>query len=332
MMKKILSTALLSLILIIACSATGLGQDWAKVNYDDSMSRHSDQTQIGKDNVNQLQVKWILNTGSTIENSPLIIGKTGYIQNNKYQVIAFDMDTGLNKWKYDPKVASPNPSHGIAYDNGVIYAPTGPNGTVIALNAENGKKIWESPALQPLGGSFVLTSPPLVWKNYLILGASFGDVVREGAPATKGKVTALDKKDGKIVWQINTTVGDWVKGKNASINGGATVWSGGAIDADKGILYLPCGNPGPDFDASSRPGKNLYANNVIAVDIRTGKILWATPFIAAGTVLNVTIPDTHDWDTDWGTNLVTINSSRGSEKMVIGHNKRGDEFIFFTVN
>ena len=112
--------------------------------------------------------------------------------------------------------------------------------------------------------------------------------------------------------------------KNASTNGGATIWSGGAIDTDKGIVYLPCGNPAPDFDASSRPGENLYSNNVIAVNISTGKILWATPFIAAGTVLNVTIPDTHDWDTCWGTNLVTINSSKGPEKIVIGHNKRGD--------
>ena len=157
------------------------------------MSRHSNQTEIGKDNVNQLEVKWILNTGSTIEDSPLIVGNTGYVQNNKYQVIAFDMDTGLNKWKYDPKTGS-SPAHGIAYDNGVIYAPTGPNGTVVALNADNGKKIWESPALQPRGGSFVLTSPPLVWKDYVILGSAFGDVVLQGAPATKGTVTALDKK------------------------------------------------------------------------------------------------------------------------------------------
>ena len=323
-MKQKLSLISASLIFItLAFSSIAAGQNWTMVNHDNSMSRHSNQTAIGKDNVNQLEVKWILNTGSTIEDSPLIVGKMGYVQNNKYQVIAFDMNAGLNKWKYDPKTGS-SPSHGITYDKGIIYATTGPNGTVVALNAENGTKIWESPALLPLGGSFVLTSPPLVWKDYLIVGASFGDVVLQGAPATKGKVTALDKKTGEILWQINTTVGDWVKGENASTNGGATTWSGGAIDTDKGIVYLPCGNPAPDFDASSRPGENLYSNHVIAVNISTGKILWATPFVAAGTVLKATIPDTHDWDTCWGTNLVTINSSKGPEKIVIGHNKRGD--------
>jgi len=217
----------------------------------------------------------------------------------------------------------PSPAHGLAYDNGIIYAPTGPNGTIIALNAENGTKIWESPAMQRLGGSFILTAPPLVWKNYVLAGSAFGDSPGFGAPE-KGIVTALDKKTGKIVWQINTTVGDWVTGKNASVNGGAATWSGGSIDAEKGIVYFPCGNPAPDFDASTRPGETLYADHVIAVNISTGKILWATPFLAAGTVLNATVPDTHDWDTSWGTNLVTLDFGKGLQKMVIGHDKRGD--------
>lgn len=148
----------------------------------------------------------------------------------------------------------------------------------MALNADNGEKIWESRPIQKLGGTFVLTAPPLVWNNYVIAGSAFGDVPFEGtnATASKGSITALNKSTGKVVWKINTTAGDWVKGKNASINGGATVWSGGAIDVDKGIAYLPCGNPAPDFDASTRPGKALYSNSVIAVDITTGKILWST--------------------------------------------------------
>jgi glucose dehydrogenase len=111
-------------MVILAFSAVAVGQNWTMINYDNSMSRHSPQTEIGKDNVNQLQVKWILNTGSVIEASPLIVGKTGYVQNNAYKVIAFDLDTGQNKWKYDPKTKMPVISHGVAYDNGVIYAPT----------------------------------------------------------------------------------------------------------------------------------------------------------------------------------------------------------------
>jgi alcohol dehydrogenase (cytochrome c) len=314
-------------VVLLTLSVVAIAEDWPMVNYDGTMSRHSPQTVIGKENVNQLQVKWILNTNFSLKNPPLIVGKTGYVQTNDVmQVIAFDLDTGLSKWKYSPKLpanASGTISHGLTYDNGIIYAPTGPAATIVALNAENGSLIWESQVLLPSGMAYMVNAPPLIWMDHIIAGSALGDAPPFEFPA-KGKVTAIDKKTGKILWQINTTIGDWVEGKNASINGGATTWSGGAIDAEKGIVYLPCGNPAPDFDASTRPGDNLYANHVIAVNIADGKILWATPFVAVGSVLNVTIPDTHDWDTAWGTNLVTADLGKGPQKLVIGHNKRGD--------
>ena len=111
---------------------------------------------------------------------------------------------------------------------------------------------------------------------------------------------------------------------NNSTNGGADAWTGGAIDTDKGIVYIPVGNAAPDFDASTRPGYNNYSSNVIAVNITNGKILWATPFVAKGSIFNATYPDTHDWDTAWGTNLITVNMNGTQKKIVIGHDKRGD--------
>jgi alcohol dehydrogenase (cytochrome c) len=168
---------------------------------------------------------------------------------------------------------------------------------------------------------------PLVWKNYIIAGSALGDEPPFGFPQ-KGTVTALDNKTGQIVWQTKLAVGDWVEGKNASLNGGATTWSGGAIDADKGVVYLPVGNPAPDFNAETRPWPNRYANHVVAVSLADGKILWATPFVAKGSVFNFTQDvDTHDWDTTWGTNLVTIKTSSGTQKAVVGHDKRGDIIV-----
>jgi len=328
-MKRLLPI-LLGLIILSVASA----QDWPMVNYDSSMSRNSPQTAISKDNVNQLGIKWILNTGYRLENPPIIIGNTGYIQNNAMQVIAFDIDTGINKWKYDPEVSLANGllprstvSHGLAYEDGRIYAPTGPNGTILAIDAANGNKIWESPVVQPNSSAFRISAPPLIWKNIVIAGSALGDEPPFGFPQ-KGTVTGLDKSSGKILWQTKLAVGDWVTGENASVNGGATTWSGGAIDMDKGVVFLPVGNPAPDFNASTRPSPNLYVNNVVAVNIADGKILWAPPFVAEGTVLssiaNLSLPDTHDWDVTWGTNLATVNINGTMQKVVIGHDKRGD--------
>jgi len=322
----------LLVLAILILSATSAAQDWPQSYYDSAMSMNSPQTVISKDNVDQLQVKWILNTGNTIEAPPLIVGKTGFAQNNAMQIIAFDLETGLCKWKYDPHISLVEAqlpratiSHGITYDNGTIYAPTGPNGTIIAVDAMKGTKIWESPIVQPLGEAFRISAPPLIWKDIVIAGSALGDEPPFGI-AQKGTVTGLDKKTGKIIWQTKTAVGEWVEGKNASQNGGATSWSGGAIDMDKGVVYLPIGNAAPDFVAVTRPGANNYSSNVIAVNITDGKILWATPFVAEGTTFDIkaAIPDVHDWDTTWGTNLVTIDMGKGPQKVVIGHDKLGD--------
>ena len=116
-LMKILSLLALTLIMVLAVSSA---QDWTMENFDNSMSRHSPQTIINKSNVDQLQIKWILNTGATLEAPPLIVGDTGYIQNNAMRVIAFDLKTGLSKWVYDPNIPSVNNelpratmSHGI---------------------------------------------------------------------------------------------------------------------------------------------------------------------------------------------------------------------------
>jgi len=288
---------------------------------------------IGKNNVDQLQVKWILNTGYAVENPPLIIGNTVFVQNNALQVIAIDLHSGLSKWKYDPGVPSSSgllprasSSHGMVYENGIIYAPTGPNGTIIALNAQNGAKIWETAPID-VGPAWRISAPPLIWKNIIIAGSALGDEPPFGV-AQKGTVTGIDKATGAKLWQTTLAVGPWVTtSPNATLNGGATTWTGGAIDMDKGVIYLPIGNPSPDFQPEVRtPGPNLYSNSVIGLNITDGKILWATPFIAEGTVLPnvITLPDGHDWDCSWGTNLVTVDMGNGPQKVVIGHDKRGD--------
>ncbi|MGD0954416.1 MAG: hypothetical protein ABR985_18850 [Methanotrichaceae archaeon] len=116
-----------------------------------------------------------------------------------------------------------------------------------------------------------MVAPPLIWKNLVIAGSAGGDEPPFGIPA-RGSVTGLDKKTGKIVWQTKTAVGAWVEGNNTSMNGGATVWSGGSIDTEKGIAYLPCGNAAPDMTAVTRPGPNLYINNIGSSLFHVGKL------------------------------------------------------------
>jgi glucose dehydrogenase len=78
-----------------------------------------------------------------------------------------------------------------------------------------------------------------------------------------GTVVAINANTGKSVKRTNTTIDAWVQSNNTatntSMNGGADPWSGEAIDAQKGVAYLPYGNASPNFDVSTRPRAQLYA-------------------------------------------------------------------------
>jgi glucose dehydrogenase len=91
-------------------------------------------------------------------------------------------------------------------------------------------------------------------------------------------------------------------------------------------MYVPLGSPSPNFNATTRKGPNLYANHMMAINVTNGKMIWATPFIDYGTVLNVRVPDTHDWDTSWGSSIskVTLDNGTKQKKIVIGHDKMGN--------
>ena len=317
-------------------NATELGTEpenkdnWITANHDHLGTRNSLQTTIGKNNVSQLQVKWILNSDRAIENPPLIIGDRGYAQDNAMKVIAFDANTGLNLWQYDPGL-SPSElaargafSHGMTYDQGVIFAPTGLNGTVVALNATNGELIWESASIGPNQLGYELPFPPLIWRDYVVVGAALGDDPPFNPPA-KGTIHAFNRTNGETIWNISTVTGAWVTGPNGTQNGGASSWSGASIDPQTGIMYLPTGNPAPDFDAATRPQPNEYANSVIAVDIRNGNVLWATNLVPT--------TDEHDWDVTWGTGLANMTMDDGSTRpVVLAQSKNGEAFALDTAD
>jgi len=295
------------------------------------MTRSSPQNIIKACNVQHLEKEWELFgiTGEPIENPPLVIGDTGYTQNNHAQISSFSIYTGDIKWSYSPEIPENSPidmsAHGMGYYSGILYAPTGTRGTVIALNATTGDLIWESERLNNQT-SFSIGAIPIIWEDYVIIGASLGDTPPINNPQV-GAIRALNRTDGTLIWTTELAVGNWITDRRfRGTNGGAASWSGGALDPDSGIIYVPAGNAAPDFNSSSRPGEQLYANHVVALDVFNGSIIWATPFLAKGTVLrtNATIPDVHDWDVAWGTIIREVDFGAGPEKIVIGHDKFGD--------
>jgi alcohol dehydrogenase (cytochrome c) len=301
--------------------------NWITANHDIYGTRSSQQTIIGKDNVNRLQAKWIFHSNFPIEVPPVIVGDRGYIIDNGMRVMAFDVNTGLNLWKFDPGASRVRvvgqTAHGITYDNGVIFAGTGGNATVVALNATNGKLLWQStPVGDPTKG-YRAPGPPTVWKDIVIEGNALGD--NPPFPAVHGVLTAFNRTNGEKIWNLTTTVGSWIQGKNATINGGASTWSGGSLDPKTGIFYVPTGNASPDFNDTSRLGPNPYSSSMLAVDAKSGHILWVKQLVGH---------NTHDWDGGLGSSIATMTTFNGTkEKTVIIHGtKHGNAFALDPAN
>jgi alcohol dehydrogenase (cytochrome c) len=86
------------------------------------------------------------------------------------------------------------------------------------------------------------------------------------------------------------------------------------LDVDRGILYVPVGNPSPDFNGSVREGDDLYTNCVLALDVRSGKLLWYRQFGAN---------DTHDADLSQVSPIFTAKVGGKSLRLITVSGKDG---------
>jgi alcohol dehydrogenase (cytochrome c) len=154
---------------------------------------------------------------------------------------------------------------------------------------------------------------PIAWNGLVFIGNAGGD-----NKGVKGRMYALDAKTGKIVWEFNLvpkTPGDPTRGpqgttpldmatwKNASgtpMTGGAT-WTSYTLDPATGELYIPGGNPAPDFAIGPREGEDLYSDSIVVLDAKTG---------AYKNHFKLVPKDWHDWDASTAPALIRTKGGR----------------------
>src|SRR4030095_5928017 len=147
---------------------------------------------------------------------------------------------------------------------------------MIAIDARNGRELWNTPAAD-IKQAYAFTTAPQVVKNRVIAGTAGGE------DGVGGFLAAWDVETGKEVWRFNTVPGPGEPG-NDSWSGdswmhvGAPVWVTGSYDPETNLIYWGTGNPGRDWDGAARLGDNLYSCSVIAIDADTGKIKWHYQF------------------------------------------------------
>lgn len=319
-------TTLTAVIAIAAMTPSTRAADkttgWPSFNRTLTSDRYAPLDQINRSNVSRLKQLCVydLNLDLSFQTGPIVVDRTLYATTDK-EVVAIDADTCAQKWR----IREDGPSLGLRVNRGVVYYAsrlfrgTG-EGDVLAYDAATGKKVWSTHLADPDRGESI-PAAPLAWGGLIFVGTAGSE--RYGF---KGRVCALDAPTGKVVWETYTVPTDlpqpgnekmqaqarptWGNASDVPITGGGT-WSSFSLDAERGLLYVPTGNPGPDFSTAVRPGTNLYTNSILVLDAKTGVYRNHYSLVPS---------DFHDWDLAAAPVLIT---TRGGPRIVAGAPKDG---------
>jgi outer membrane protein assembly factor BamB len=181
---------------------------------------------------------WSAILSSEIQGQPRYFDGTVIVRTSDHHIYGIDAADGRRKWSYER--ATPSLSlktqAGIVVDGGAVYAGF-PGGKLIAIRADNGKLIWEATVAQPKGVTEIeriadITSLPFV----------DGPLVY--VVAYQGKVAAVDRQRGQIVWNrdISSYVG--LTADNNKVYLSHTIGSVYSLDASNGKTFWRQGNLG----------------------------------------------------------------------------------------
>ena len=300
--------------------------DWPGYNGTLDGNRNSPLDQVNLKTAANLQLQWsysIQNNG--LETTPVVVDGVMYVTGNN-QVYALSGKSGREIWRYDrPKSPSANISSDAAIGSNRGVAVLGDrvfyltdDAHLIALHRLTGALLWDVSAREgpgQIGG----TAAPLVVGDLVVTGVSGGD------NGIRGYVAAYKAATGELAWRLFTIpkpgdtgpAADTWKGSALALGGGAT-WTTGSADAESDVIYWAAGNPHPDTDGDERAGANLYTNSDLAIDAKTGKMLWYYQF---------TPHDLHDWDANEPIVLADTKWKGQDKKLLLHANRNGFLYV-----
>ena len=265
--------------------------NWLTYSGNYAGHRFSPLNEITPANVAGLRVKWAYQFPSErTEVSPLVVDGVMYVTSPN-GAAALDARTGRVLWKWNRPI--PKDYHSIGFghvnrgaailDNTVFVATL--DCYLVALDAASGHERWIT-KVEDYRPGYSMTLAPLAIRGKVIIGVSGGEA------GIRGFVDAYDAQTGKRTWRFWTIPGPGEPGHDSWSGdswktGGGSTWVTGSYDPALNLVYWGIGNPGPDWNADSRGGDNLYTCSLVALDGDTGALRWHFQF---------TPHDSHDWD------------------------------------
>ena len=339
-----------------AQTSTPVGE-WRTYGATLASHRYSPLDQITAANFGTLDVAWRFKTDNlgprpefNFQSTPLMVGGVLYTTaGSRRAVVALDAATGEMKWMHSldegkrgqeaPRQLS---GRGLAYwSDGrsarIIYVT--PGYQMIALDAQTGQrvtsfgkggivdlKLEDDQEMDPITGDIGLHAAPIVVKDTVIIGAAHTEGSRPVSRRNdKGYVRGYDVRTGKRLWIFHTIprpgemgYDTWEQGSE-EYTGNNGVWGQMSADEELGLVFLPTEMPTGDYFGGHRPGKNLFSDSLVALDLKTGKRKWHYQFIEH---------DIWDWDLPCAPIIADVTIDGRMRKIIAQPSKQGWLYVF----
>ena len=347
---------------LTACADTGsMGiVEWPAYGGDAGGQKYSPLADINRGNVDRLTLAWTWETGEQpirdtdstkaarpgmFQSTPIMVNDTLYLSTPFNRVVALNPSTGAKYWEYDPGAYRPGqPSNGTGFVHRGVAMWSGGGERRIFINSR-----WRLIAIDAATGTpvssfgtggevdltsglsrqiekrhYTNTSPPVVWRDLVIVGNGVGDrLVYKGDPP--GDVQAFDVRTGQRRWRFKTVpeAGEfgndtWQK-ESWRYVGHTNVWAPFTVDTARGFVYLPVGTPSNDWYGGRRLGANLFGESIVCLNAQTGERVWHYQIVHHGL---------WDYDLPAPPNLVTLHIEGANVDAVVVPTKQGYVFAF----
>src|SRR5215831_17922704 len=359
-MASLIRFGALSLCLCAAVvSQSSQQMEWLYYGGDQAGTKYSSLADINTSNVQRLQIAWqwkhwetaLQEFGTTpgfFEATPLMIDGVLYVTTPYNNIAALDAETGKELWRFDGEgyklgqvlSGSGWKLRGTAFlrENGRLYIFLNSRHRLFKLDARTGEAVHtfgnngevsltDLPRISEITHA-TQSSPPVVYKDLVILGSQVPDRVQVADPV--GYVQAFNVRTGKRVWTFSVIpqsskdpgAETW-ENESWRANGHGNVWAPMALDEARGLLCLPTSTPSSDYYGGGRPGANLFAESLVCLDAATGKMKWYFQTVHHGL---------WDWDNPAPPNLVTITVDGKRIDAVAQVTKQGFTYVFDRVS
>ncbi len=337
--------AFLLIVFLFACTdikkEVEVVEDWPAFQGNEGRNQYSGLDQIHTGNVDQLTLAWEYHTGDSgqMQCNPIIIDGVLYGMSAAVQPFALKADSGEEIWRISPDSSDNflSTSRGLVYwedgaDKRILYsheswliARDASTGKLIDSFGDHGKVSLKAGLGLAAQDKFVISNTPgAVFEELIIMPLR----VSEGPDAAPGYIQAFNIRTGEVAWVFHTIPHPGEEGydtwppevyqNNVGV-GAANNWAGMAVDEKRGLLFVPTGSAAFDFYGGNRPGANLFANTLLALDARTGEKKWHYQLVHH---------DILDRDPPAAPNLLTVMREGQPVDAVAQVTKQGYVFLF----